>query len=124
MGRLPLETMGPHARWTATTFWLRAEGPSVSDTSRPKRRSTASAVGITASTKPTTASAVTPNPDTRTPRNMTMERIAAPSPATTGASNSSMEASTSCWPIRPAMVWAAWSSSWLLAGAIPTLWLR
>ena len=48
-----------------------------------------------------------PKPETRMPRNITMEMIAGASPETEGASNSSMAGSTSCWPMRLAMVSAA-----------------
>ena len=63
-------TMGPHALWKATTFWLRVVGPSGEMKSWPKYFSTKSAAGQTASTKPSAVSTGTPIPPSTIPMNI------------------------------------------------------
>ena len=87
-------------------------------------RITARTVGTAASSRPTMVSGSTPTPETMTPRNMAMEMTAGTTPPSEGAEKSSTWTSTSCCPMRREMTSAAWSSSWLLAGEIPTFSLR
>ena len=69
-------------------------------------------------------STVTPMPPRKMPRNMATYRNALMEPPYVLASNSSTLGSTLCWRMRSAMVLAAWSSSWLPAGAMPTFSFR
>ena len=123
MGRF-LEASSPSASWKATTFWLCARGPNCLSTSLPPYVMASRAMAAAQNTSPSTRVVVPPRPMSTIPTNSTAITTPAGRVPSDDTENSCTCGSSPWDEKMPARDWAQSSSSWLLAGAMPTSVLR